>query len=169
MIDNFFYSKWAINLNDNCRKACRKAEARPLDITFLHKFWYQITINCMKGLFLQKNLTIKMIKISYSPQISANCRKNCLPWKKKRTLIFSNSPNLIFFKNLSFTKVNSQKHICLRINHGLSLIKMHWSYFKYNDLLHTWNAYKFPGKQHQVDDFWVTDEISASKILFLKY
>ena len=46
---------------------------------------------------------------------------------------------------------------------------MHWSYFKYNDLLHMLNVYKISRKEHQVVDFWVTDEISASEILFWEY
>ena len=45
---------------------------------------------------------------------------------------------------------------------------MHWSYFKYNDLLHTLNGYKILGKEDQVDDFWVTHEVLASEILFWK-
>ena len=45
---------------------------------------------------------------------------------------------------------------------------MHWSYFKYNDLLHTLNGYKILGKEVEVDDFWVTHEVLASEILFCK-
>ena len=46
------------------------------------------------------------------------------------------------------------------------LINTHWSYFKQNDLFHRWIVYKIPREKHQVVDFWVTDEIAASKILF---
>ena len=46
---------------------------------------------------------------------------------------------------------------------------MHWSSFKSNDLLHRLNVYKIPRKEHQVVDFWDTDEISALEILFWKY
>ena len=46
---------------------------------------------------------------------------------------------------------------------------MQWSYFEYNDFLHGLNVYKIPGKEHQVVDFWLSDEISASEILFWKY
>ena len=30
------------------------------------------------------------------------------------------------------------------------MIKTHWSFSKYNDLLHSLNVYKIPGKEHQV-------------------
>ena len=46
---------------------------------------------------------------------------------------------------------------------------MHWNYFKYNDLLHTLNVYKISGKEYQVVDIRVTDEMSASELLFWKY
>ena len=36
-------------------------------------------------------------------------------------------------------------------------------------MLQTLNLYKTPGKEYQVADLWVTDEISASEILFWKY
>ena len=49
-----------------------------------------------------------------------------------------------------------------------SFIKTHWSCFKYNGLLHGLNAYNIPRKERQVVNFWVTDEIAASKILFGK-
>ena len=42
-------------------------------------------------------------------------------------------------------------------------------YLKYNYLLDKLNVYKNPGKEYQVVDFWVTDVISASEILFWKY
>ena len=46
------------------------------------------------------------------------------------------------------------------------LIIRHWSYFKYNDLLHMLNVYKIPASEHQVVDSWAADEISVSEILF---
>ena len=46
---------------------------------------------------------------------------------------------------------------------------MHCRYFKYNDLLNTLNVYKNPGKEHQVVDFIVADEISILEILFWEY
>ena len=46
------------------------------------------------------------------------------------------------------------------------LIKMHWNYFEHNDLLHRLNEYKISRNEHQVVDFWVTDELSASEVLF---
>lgn len=49
------------------------------------------------------------------------------------------------------------------------LIKMHWSYFQYNGLLHRMNVYKSPRKEHWVVDFWVTDRIDALEILFWIY
>ena len=49
------------------------------------------------------------------------------------------------------------------------LIKTYWRYFKHNELLRTLNVYKIPWKKHQAVDFLVTDEISASEILFWKY
>ena len=53
-------------------------------------------------------------------------------------------------ENPSFIKVNSPKHVCLRGYHRVFLIKTHWSFSKYNDLLHSLNVYKIPGKEHQV-------------------
>ena len=46
---------------------------------------------------------------------------------------------------------------------------MRWSYFKFDDLLHTYNVYKILGKEYHVLDFWVTHEISASEILFWEH
>ena len=57
----------------------------------------------------------------------------------------------------------------LEKNYQLLLTKAHWSYFKYNDLLHTLNVYKIPAKEHQVVDLWVADEMSASEILLWNY
>ena len=57
----------------------------------------------------------------------------------------------------------------LEKNYWLLLIKLHWSCFKYIDLLHTLNVYETSVKKHQVVDFWVADEVSALQILFLKY
>ena len=76
---------------------------------------------------------------------------------------------IYFFENSNFTKENSPKCVSLSKNYWLLYIKMHGSYFKYNDLLHTLNVYEIPAKEHQVADFWVTDEITASEILFWKY
>ena len=62
------------------------------------------------------------------------------------------------------------KHVCLRKNHQLLLIKALWICFKYNDLLHKLNIYKIPAKEDQVLDLWVTDEISRSEMLkYLEY
>ena len=52
---------------------------------------------------------------------------------------------------------------------NLFLIKIDWSYFKYNDLLDTLNLYKTLRKEHQVVDFLVTDKTSALEILVWKY
>lgn len=52
-----------------------------------------------------------------------------------------------------FIKVNSPKHVGGTGNHWLILIKIHWSYFKCNGLLHTLNAYTIAWKEHQVVDF----------------
>ena len=60
-------------------------------------------------------------------------------------------------------------YVCLRKNEQLFFTKTHWSLFKYNYLLDKLNVYKNPGKEHQVVDFWVTDVLSASEILFWKY
>ena len=46
---------------------------------------------------------------------------------------------------------------------------MRWSYFKFDDLLHTYNVYKILGKEYHELDFWVTHEISASEILFWEH
>ena len=48
---------------------CRKMKICPLNITCLNKFFYRIVIKSMKSFVLQENVTRKMIKISYSPQI----------------------------------------------------------------------------------------------------
>ena len=61
MIYNFFCFKCAINLNDSHSIICRKMKICPLNITFLHKFLYRIPIKSMKSLFLQKNLTMKIV------------------------------------------------------------------------------------------------------------
>ena len=42
---------------------------------------------------------------------------------------------------------------------------MYSSYFNNNDIL---NAYKNPRKEDQVVDFWITDEITTSEIVFWK-
>ena len=98
MIYNFFCFKCGINLIDNCRIICRKTKMCHFNITFLHKFLYRITITSMESLFLQKNLTKKTMKRSYSPQISVKLRKNCLHLKQKTTLSFIKRKNLIFSK-----------------------------------------------------------------------
>ena len=49
------------------------------------------------------------------------------------------------------------------------LLKTHWSYLNYNDLLLRLNAYKSPRKEHHVVEFWVTDKVAALEILFWKY
>ena len=67
MIHNFLYFRCAKNCNDKCRIICKKMKMRPLNITFLHKSLYIIGIKNMKSLFLQKNLTTKMIKVPCSP------------------------------------------------------------------------------------------------------
>ena len=69
MIDNFFYLKCAINLNDKFRIICRKTQIYHLNITILHKFLCTITKRSTKNLFLHKNLRRTKIKISTSPQI----------------------------------------------------------------------------------------------------
>ena len=61
------------------------------------------------------------------------------------------------------------KHVSLRGNHRLFLIKAHWGYFQHNELVHTLNVNKILRKEDQVLDFWVTDELAASKIRFCKY
>ena len=55
-------------------------------------------------------------------------------YEKKFCLLFFYYPNCL--------KVISPIHVCLRINYHLFLIKTHWRYFKYNDLLHALNVYK---------------------------
>ena len=52
---------------------------------------------------------------------------------------------------------------------NLFLIKIDWSYFKYNDLLDTLNLYKTLRKEHQAVHFLVTGKISALEILVWKY
>ena len=64
--------------------------------------------------------------------------------------------SIFFFLYPISLKVNSPAFLCLRDNQHLFLI-MHWSYFKYNDILHTKNVYK------------ISNQISVSEILFWKY
>ena len=61
--------------------------------------------------------------------------------------------NFIILENPNFIKVNSPKNVCLRGHHRFSLLKTHWGYFKYNDLLYTLNVYKIPRKEDCVVDF----------------
>ena len=49
------------------------------------------------------------------------------------------------------------------------VIKTHWSYFKCNDLLDSLNVYKNPRKEHQVDDFWIIDQMAAPEMRLGKY
>ena len=140
-----------------------------LNITFLQKFLYRIAIKSIKSLLLLKNLTRKTINWSYSPQISDKFRKNCLYWKMKGTLTFINRKFFIFFQYPNFKNINSLKRLCLCKNYCLLLLKTYRSNFKYNDLLHMLNVYKIPAKEHQVVDFRVADQISASEVLFWKY
>ena len=86
----FFCFKYAINVNDNYRVYFRKTKTSILQIKFLQKLLYRIAIKKMKRLFYQKTLARKIIKKSYSPQIWAKGRKNCLPWKKKMHTELSN-------------------------------------------------------------------------------
>ena len=53
-----------------------------------------------------------------------------------------------FLENPNFMKVNLPKHVRLRKSHWLLLIKLHWSCFKYNDLLHRLIVYQIPKKEH---------------------
>ena len=71
MIYNFFYFKEAINLIDNCGIIYKKIKTCPINI-FLHNSLYRISIKTLKSLLLQKNVTRKMIKISYSPKFEPN-------------------------------------------------------------------------------------------------
>ena len=134
MIHKFFYFKCAINLNENCVIICRKMKLCPLNITFLHKFLYRISMMTMKRWFLQKNKMRKMIKISNSRQISAKGNKICLTLKKKQTLAFINRKFFFFFffKKTRFIKVDLPKLVCLKKNYWVHLIKTHWSCFKYD-------------------------------------
>ena len=54
---NCFYFKCAINVSANCRIICTKMNTCPLNVTFLHKFLYRITIRSMKTFFLTEKLT----------------------------------------------------------------------------------------------------------------
>ena len=51
---NYFHFKCAINLRENCKIMCRKTKTCSLNITFLHKFLYRVSIRSMKSLFLSK-------------------------------------------------------------------------------------------------------------------
>ena len=87
----------------------------------------------------------------------------------KGTLTFINRIFLTCFQYPNFKNINSPKRLCLWKNYCLLLLKTHRSNFKCNDLLHMLNIYKIPAKEHQVVDFWVADQISASEVLFWKY
>ena len=54
----FSYFKYPIKFCANCRINCRKAITCTLDITFLHKFLYRVTMRSMKNLFVMKNSEI---------------------------------------------------------------------------------------------------------------
>ena len=45
----FSYFKYPIKLQANCRINCRKTITCPLNITFLHKFLYRVTMTSMKS------------------------------------------------------------------------------------------------------------------------
>ena len=49
------------------------------------------------------------------------------------------------------------------------LIKTHWSFLKYKDLLNRLNIFKISTKEHQAVHFWVTGEIRVSETLFSKH
>ena len=121
-IDNFFFFKCAINLNENFRIAIRKTKIYPLHIRFLHMFWYRNITGRAKNLFLLKNLTRKNIKISTSPKIWAKCKKTSFHWKKW-TLTFNIRQNVFCFRKSKFKKVNSPKHVCLRVYHQFNFYK----------------------------------------------
>ena len=55
--------------------------------------------------------------------------------------------NWFFFENPNFKKVNLIKRAHLKKDCQLFLIKMYWSYFKYNDFLHTLYVYVIPEKK----------------------
>ena len=82
-------------------------------------------------------------------------------------MTFNNQEKIFFVKNLRFIKVNLHTHACFRRNCKLSLILTLWTKFK--DLLHTFNVYKIPAKEHKVVYRWSGHEISVSEIMFLKY
>ena len=65
-------------------------------------------------------------------------------------------------------KVNSAIYVCLRISYHLVLIIRHWSYFKYNDFLHTENVYKMIANELHVVNSWSADEASVLAILSWK-
>ena len=57
---------YPIKLYANCRINCRKTIACPLNITFIHKLSYRVTMRSMKSLFLMKKLEIiNMYKTKY--------------------------------------------------------------------------------------------------------
>ena len=69
---------------------------------------------------------------------------------------------IYFFLNPIFIRVNLPRHICLMGNWKLFLILTHWSYSKWEDILHILNVYEIPAEEHQVVDHWAADEISVS-------
>ena len=126
-----------------------------------------------------------MIYNCFSFNYAINCNDNCRIICSKTKIcplnitflqkilyriVINSMKNLFnFFQNKNFRKEISPKNVCFRMNHWLLLIKKHRNYSKYNDLFYTLNVYKITGKEHQVVDFWVTDEVLASEILFWKY
>ena len=63
----FSYFNYPIKLHGNCRINCRKTITCSLNITFLHKLFYRVTMRSMKSLFLMKKLEIiNTYKIKYS-------------------------------------------------------------------------------------------------------
>ena len=116
-IDNFFFCKWAINLNEIFRITIRKTRICPLHIRFLHMFWYRNTTGRAKTLFLLKNLTRKTSKCLLLRKVHPNVRKRPST-KKKCTLTFNIRQKVVFFffENLNWKKLNSPKHVCLKVH-----------------------------------------------------
>ena len=121
-------------------------------MAFLHKFLYRIPIKSMKNMFLQKLLTGKTIRRSYSLQIWAKFRKKCLHWDTKKWTFIKRQIFFFFlFENTNFIYVFWPKHVCLGRNHQFLLIKnievtlntmiyyICWIYIKF--LQRTWDSW----------------------------
>ena len=86
-----------------------------INITFLHKCFYEITKRSIKSLLLHSKVRRKKMKISASSRLRSNVAKTAYT-VKKGTLVFNVRQNLFFWKTQNLENVNLQKQVCHRRN-----------------------------------------------------